>query len=141
MSCSNASSFGAGYVCHRPRFAKAASGLKTALRRRSRIIPAMLLGLLATMAAPLASASDAKELFVKNCAPCHSKDGKAQTPAAKKLGVKDLSLSKLTDEHIAQQIRDGKQEKQSGSKMPAFKEKLSTEEIKSLIAVVKEFRK
>jgi mono/diheme cytochrome c family protein len=82
-----------------------------------------------------------KELFDKSCAPCHSKDGTAQTPAAKKLGVKDLSQSKLTDEQIADQIREGKQDKQGVSKMPAYKDKLTADEIKSLVTVVKGFRK
>jgi mono/diheme cytochrome c family protein len=86
-------------------------------------------------------AGDPEELFVKSCAPCHSKDGKAQTPAAKKLGVKDLSLSKLTDSQIVEQIREGKQPSQTQSKMPAFKEKLTPEEIQSLVEIVKQFRK
>lgn len=87
-----------------------------------------------------ARAADAPALFLKSCAPCHGKDGKAETPAARKLGVKDLSLSQLTDAQIEQQIREGKQENQTTSKMPAFKEKLSDEEIKSLVPVTKEFR-
>ena len=81
------------------------------------------------------------ELFIKVCAPCHSKDGKAQTPAARKLGVKDLSESKLTDAQIVQQILEGKQDPKAESKMPAFKEKLTSAEIDSLVPVVKEFRK
>ena len=89
----------------------------------------------------LARAGDAGELFLKVCAPCHSKDGTAQTPAARKLGVKDLSQSKLTDTQIIEQIREGKQPSKSESKMPAFKEKLSPQEIESLVAVVKQFRK
>jgi mono/diheme cytochrome c family protein len=82
-----------------------------------------------------------KDLFVKACAPCHSKDGTAQTPAAKKLGVKDLSQSKLTDGEIIQQILEGRQDNQGPSKMPAFKEKLTRPEIDSLIPIVKSFRK
>lgn len=87
----------------------------------------------------IASAGDAYELFLKNCSPCHGKDGKAETPAARKLGVKDLSLSKLTDAQIKQQIHEGKQENQATSKLPAFKDRLSDEEIKSLVPVIKEF--
>jgi mono/diheme cytochrome c family protein len=89
----------------------------------------------------IARAVDTNELFLKTCAPCHSKDGKAQTPAAKKLGVKDLSQSKLTDEQIVQQILEGKQDPKKASKMPAFKEKLSKEEIDALVSIVKSFRK
>ena len=86
-------------------------------------------------------AGPAKELFVKNCALCHSADGTAQTSFAKKLGVKNLSESKLTDAQIIQQVSEGRQENQSPSKMPAFKERLTRPEIESLVPVVKDFRK
>jgi mono/diheme cytochrome c family protein len=89
----------------------------------------------------MAGSAEPSELFMKTCAPCHSKDGKAQTPAAKKLGVKDLSESKLTDEQIIQQILEGKLDPKKESKMPAFKEKITKAEIESLIQVVKGFRK
>jgi len=89
----------------------------------------------------MACAGATNEVYLKNCASCHGKDGKAQTSVAKKLGVKDLSQSKLTDEQIEQQIRDGRPADQNSAKMPAFKDRLTAEEIKSLVAVVKEFRK
>jgi len=89
----------------------------------------------------MACAGETNEVFMKNCASCHGKDGKAQTSVAKKLGVKNLSLSKLTDEQLEQQIREGRPADQNSAKMPAFKDRLTAEEIKSLIAVVKEFRK
>jgi cytochrome c553 len=83
---------------------------------------------------------DANELFVKNCAACHGKDGKAQTSVAKKLGVKDLSQSIITDAKIEQQIREGRPADQNSAKMPAFQDRLTAVEIKSLTPVVKEFR-
>jgi len=52
-----------------------------------------------------------------------------------------LSLSKLTDEQIVQQILEGKLDQKKESKMPAFKEKLTKAEIDSIIPVVKAFRK
>jgi mono/diheme cytochrome c family protein len=100
-----------------------------------------LLGLVAASAEETKPVSPAKELFVKNCAVCHSADGTAQTSVAKKLGVKDLSQSKLSDAQIIQQISEGRRESQSVTKMPAFKERLSRGEIESLVPVVKEFRK
>jgi mono/diheme cytochrome c family protein len=109
--------------------------------RLSGVIAAALLGATAAGAEETKPASPAKELFVKNCAVCHSQDGTAQTPVAKKLGVKDLSQSKLTEAQIVQQILEGRQENKSASKMPAFGEKLSRPEIESLVPVVKEFRK
>jgi mono/diheme cytochrome c family protein len=88
-----------------------------------------------------ACAGEANEVYLKNCAACHGKDGKAQTSVAKKLGVKDLTQSRITDAQIEKQIQDGKPASQSAAKMPAFKDRLTAEEIKSLIAVVREFRK
>jgi mono/diheme cytochrome c family protein len=89
----------------------------------------------------MACAGETNEVFIRNCASCHGKDGKAQTSAAKKLRVKDLSQSRITDEQIEQQIREGRPADQNAAKMPAFKDRLTAEEIQSLVAVVKEFRK
>ncbi len=90
---------------------------------------------------PLRLAADGKELFAKQCASCHGPDGKAQTPIARKLGVKDLTQSKLADAEIEKQIVEGKRDDHGKEKMPSFKGKLSSDEIKSLIAAVKELRK
>src|SRR6266496_5083017 len=83
-----------------------------------------------------ACAAGGEELFTKHCALCHSKDGKAQSPAARKLGVKDLSISKLADGEIEKQVKEGKKDDKGHQKMPPFKDKFSGDEIKSLIAVV-----
>jgi len=119
------------------------SGTQTNPAQRSlgRAIYFVAISILAVVSQPATAGDDPNELFVKTCASCHSKDGKAETPAAKKLGVKDLSLSKLTDAQIVEQIMDGKQDTQSSSKMPAFKEKLTPEQIQSLVPLVKSFRK
>jgi mono/diheme cytochrome c family protein len=105
------------------------------------VLALALLGTMAAGAEEPKSASAARELFVKSCAVCHSADGTAQTSVAKKLGVKDLSQSKLSDAQIIQQVSEGRQENQSATKMPAFKERLSRGEIESLVPVVKDFRK
>ena len=85
--------------------------------------------------------ADGEDLFAKNCALCHGKDGKAQTPIARKLGVKDLTQSKLTEAEIKKQIVEGKRDEHGKEKMPAFKAKLSEDEIKSIVTVVKDLRK
>jgi cytochrome c6 len=86
-------------------------------------------------------AENGSELFAKHCALCHGKDGKAQNPAARKLGVKDLSLSQATDAEIVKQVTEGRRDERGNLKMPAFKDKLTAEEIQALIAPVKNFRK
>jgi mono/diheme cytochrome c family protein len=110
-------------------------------RRLGGVLALALLRVMTAGAEETKSASAAKDLFVKNCAVCHSEDGTAQTSIAKKLGVKNLSESKLTDAQTIQQISEDRQENQSPSRMPAFKERLTRPEIESLVPVVKEFRK
>jgi mono/diheme cytochrome c family protein len=86
-------------------------------------------------------AEGGEQLFGKHCASCHGKDGKARTPIARQLGVKDLTQSKTTDGEIEKQVTEGKKDDRGNQKMPPFKDKLSPEGIKSLIEFVKGFRK
>ncbi|HUL54502.1 MAG TPA: c-type cytochrome [Opitutaceae bacterium] len=86
-------------------------------------------------------AADGPALFADNCASCHGADGKARTPAGRKVHAKDLSLSQLTDEGIVRQIREGFRDSHGQPAMPPFKERLSDEEIKALVPMVKSFRK
>jgi len=90
---------------------------------------------------PAARAADGSALFVKNCALCHGLDGKARSAIAKKLGVKDLSVSKLSDTDIEKQIKEGSRNKRGDQIMPSFKDRLTEEEIQALIVAVKGFRK
>ena len=85
-------------------------------------------------------ASDGPALFKQHCALCHGKDGKANTPAAKKFGAKDLSASKTEDAEITRQIREGKRDEKGKQLMPPFAEKLSAEDITALVGTVKAFR-
>jgi mono/diheme cytochrome c family protein len=80
-------------------------------------------------------------LFVKACAPCHGKDGKATTPAARKLGVKDLSLSLLTETEIQRQMLDGRTGSDGSIKMPSFRETLKPAELELLARYVKSLQK
>lgn len=83
-------------------------------------------------------AVDAAATFKRSCAMCHGADGKAATPAAKKMGVKDLSHTELTDEQIRAVVVDGVR----GSKgaMPAFGAKFSTVELDALVAHIRSLR-
>jgi mono/diheme cytochrome c family protein len=93
-------------------------------------------GLRAAHAAP-----DGKALFLKNCAPCHGPDGRAQTPIARRLGVKDLTQSQTSDADIARQIREGVKDSKGNSRMPSFQDRFTAEEIESLVQHVKSLRK
>ena len=94
-----------------------------------------------TSACSVILAGDATDLFSKECASCHGKDGKAQTPVGRKLGAKDLSLSRITDGEIEKQISEGKKAANGPQAMPPFKSKLTPEQTKDLVAYVKLFRK
>ncbi len=66
--------------------------------------------------------STGKEIFEKNCAKCHGKDGTKRL-----LGAKNLQISVLTATENYEIIANGK------GKMPSWKEKLSTEQINQVI--------
>lgn len=81
--------------------------------------------------ATAAQAADAKATFTAKCTVCHGADGKGQSAMAKKLGVKDLTVTKLSAAEIEAMIAKGK------GKMTGFEGKLSAEEIKAVAAFVK----
>jgi len=74
--------------------------------------------------------------YARNCATCHGKDGRADTFKSKhRLHARDLTDARwqgeVTDERIFNAISNGK------GKMPAFKRKLTTEQIESLVSYVR----
>lgn len=88
------------------------------------------------------TAADAKANWEKHCAKCHGADGKGQTTMGKKLKVKDYTVAaeqkKFTDEEGIKLTKEGKKE---GDKtlMKAYKDELSDQEIKDLVAYVRKF--
>ena len=78
------------------------------------------------LVAPSAFAAGPADTFAQKCAACHGKDGKGQSDMAKKLGVKDLTVTKLSAPEIEKAIAGGK------GKMTPFKGKLSDAEISAL---------
>ena len=96
--------------------------------------------LVALCSPTVVSAVNGEEVFASHCASCHGTDGKAKTPAGKKLRVKDLTQSKLADTDIEKQIVNGTQDAKGIARMPEFKTKLSPEEIAALVAYVKALR-
>jgi len=91
-----------------------------------------------------ASAADAKENWEKNCAKCHGADGVGKTKMGEKLGVKDYTdakvQSEMKDEEMFKAIKEGVK-KDDQTKMKAFGEILSDDEIKALVAYVRGFKK
>jgi len=82
---------------------------------------------------------DAKKLYMTHCKTCHGADGKP-TDLGAGLEARDLTdtawQAEVTDEKIIKQINDGTPEK-----MMPFKEKLTPEEVKALVPIVRSFGK
>lgn len=82
---------------------------------------------------------DDSAVFLKNCATCHGKDGRAKTFKARFNRARNLTdpawQESITDEHIYKSILKGKK------KMPAFKNKLSKDEIGALVSYVRMLKK
>lgn len=106
------------------------------MKIKSKFLPIITTIALATCAA---SAADVSELWTKNCASCHGKDGTGNTVMGKKSGVENYQdaavQAKFTDAQAVDIITNGKE------KMKSFKAKLTAEEIKSLVAYVRAFKK
>jgi mono/diheme cytochrome c family protein len=100
------------------------------------------LGLLLATGMPLSAwAADGAVVYENHCAACHGLDGKARTPAGRKIGARDLSESKLADDAIAAMIRDGLKGPKGEARMPSFSDRLNAEEVSAVAAFVKKFRK
>ena len=93
---------------------------------------------LAMALAPVAFAADGAAIYKAKCASCHGADGKGQTPMGKKMGLRDLGspeVQKQTDKQLYDWTAIGK------GKMPGYKDKLTDEEIKALVAHMRTFAK
>jgi cytochrome c6 len=107
--------------------------------KSSVLIAGLVLGAsLLTPSGILASDQATQDLYKERCQKCHGADGKGDTPAGKKLEARDFhspEFAKMTDAELIKVTTDGKK------KMPAFKEKLSGDEIKALIAYIRQLSK
>ncbi len=99
---------------------------------------------LLTFATEKVFAADAREIWEKNCAACHGKDGKGETKMGKKVGCKDYTDAKnqtdLTDAKILKAIKEGVKDGEK-EKMKSFAEKVSDDEAKALVAYIRAFKK
>ena len=101
----------------------------------------LLLVLAFLIAAPSSFAgggADGAALYKSKCALCHGADGAGQTPMGKNMKLRDLrsaDVQKQTDAELAKWIADGK------GKMPAYKSKMSAEEINALVAFIRTLKK
>jgi mono/diheme cytochrome c family protein len=89
-------------------------------------------------------AAGAKEIWTKDCAKCHGKEGRGDTKMGKKLDIKDLAEPKaqasFTDEQAFKTIKEGVKV-EGKEKMKAFGAQLSDQEIKALVTYVRSLKK
>ena len=98
----------------------------------------MLAAALLSAFAVVPAFADGAATFKAKCAMCHGADGAGQTTMGKNLGLKDLGsadVQKLSDAELTKITSDGK------GKMPAYKGKLTPEEIKAVVAHIRSLKK
>ena len=79
----------------------------------------------------------AADLYKAKCAMCHGADGKGATPMGPKIGVRDFHspvVAKETDAEMFTLTKDGK------NKMPAYKGKLTDDQIKDLVKYIRSLK-
>jgi cytochrome c6 len=91
---------------------------------------------LAIFALPLASfaADMAADVYKSKCAMCHGPDGKGKMAGTKDLGSADIQ--KMSDADLAAVITNGKP-----PKMPAYKGKLTDDQVKDMVAYIRSLKK
>jgi cytochrome c551 len=80
------------------------------------------------------AAADGAGVFKAKCAMCHGADGSASTGMGKSMGLKPLScpeVQKMSDADLTALVTNGK------GKMPAYKGKLSDDEISAVVKYVR----
>jgi mono/diheme cytochrome c family protein len=89
-------------------------------------------------------AADAKETWEKHCAKCHGPDGTGKTKMGEKLQIKDYTDPKvqadLKDDAMVKAIKEGVKDGDK-TKMKAFGETLSDDEVNALVKFIRAFKK
>ena len=97
-----------------------------------------------TAADPIADNPALKALWKEHCAQCHGEDGRGRTPMGRKLKVLDYTdpkvQAKFKDEEMIKVTKEGVQ-KGSRVLMKPYKDELTDEEIKDLVAYIRKFKK
>jgi cytochrome c553 len=113
---------------------------------KSKVMKKIIVMSLALLVAGAVSvrAADAKENWDSKCKVCHGPDGKGKTKMGEKYGIKDYTSAKvqeeMKDEQMIKAIKDGVKDGDK-TKMKAFGDVLSDDEIKALVKFVRDFKK
>ena len=98
---------------------------------------AALVGVAFLGSSSVALAADGAKIYAAKCANCHGKDGKAETKMGKEKGAKDFATSKASVDEIIKVATEGKKKEDGKAGSPAFKDKLSADDIKAVSEYVK----
>jgi mono/diheme cytochrome c family protein len=94
--------------------------------------------LTATILVPSALAQSSADIYKAKCAMCHGTDGAAATPAGKAMKARDFhdpDVIKATDADLTLAITKGR------NKMPAYGTQYSADQIKGLVAYIRDMQK
>jgi len=117
------------------------TSIPPSMKIRHALVTAALASLLGTS---ISHAAPAAENWENHCTKCHGEDGKGQTKVGKKLQLQDYTdaafQAKVTDEEMTKIINDGVKDKAGKEKMKSYKDELSADEIKDLVAHIRKFK-
>jgi cytochrome c6 len=85
-----------------------------------------------------ARADDGAATFKAKCAMCHGGDGAGSTPVGKSMKIRDLRSAEVqaqTDAQLTDILTNGK------DKMPAYKGKLTDDQLKGLVSYIRQLAK
>jgi len=109
--------------------------------KTTRLLPLLTIAL--GFAAGTALAAPAADNWTDKCASCHGADGKAQTKVGKKLKIRDYTdaavQAELKDDAMIKATTDGVTV-DGKEKMKAYKDTLTADEIKDLVAYIRKFK-
>jgi len=105
-----------------------------------KLATAVMFFCLATLAIPacVRAQSDAAKIYKTNCVLCHAADGSGSSSSGRALGAKDLRSQEVrakSDAELTEFITAGK------GKMPAFGKKLKDDDIKQIVAYIRDLAK
>lgn len=101
-------------------------------------VAVLALGVVSLAGSSARAQDDAAGLFKSKCAACHGADGSGNTSAGKAMKIRDFhsaDVQKQTDAQLTDIITAGK------SPMPAYKGKVTDEQIKLLVGYIRELGK
>ena len=86
-----------------------------------------------------AAAADTGTIYRRQCASCHGRDGRGRTRKGRQTRARDMTDASwqddVSDERLFNSISNGR------GKMPAFRKKISENDIDALVAYVRRMRR